>query len=131
MSRPSLLIVCVLVIGALLPDCVDTSALDYVPPSAEGGSGSPPACIECLTGQTGPCAAEYARCLEFPVCEAVMQCLIDKGCVLLPNPNDRVSCGLPCAQEHGLLSGSDPAIEFLASINVCGLANCLDDCKAP
>jgi len=131
MSRPLLGIVCALLIGALLPDCVDTSALDYVPPSAEGGTGSPPACIECLTGQNGPCAAEYARCLEFPVCDAVMQCLIDKGCVLLPNPNDRVSCGLPCATENGLLSGSDPSIPVLSSINTCGLTNCTEKCKAP
>jgi hypothetical protein len=118
----------VLMLGALLPDCVDTSALDYSPPSTEGGVVSPPACIECLTGQTGPCRAEYERCVEFPVCEAVMQCLIEKGCVLLPVPNDRVSCGLPCATEHGLLSGSDPAILVLSSINTCGLTNCTDEC---
>jgi len=117
-----------LALSALLPDCVDTSALDYVPPNVEAGSGSPPACIECLTGQTGPCSAEYQGCLEFPVCEAVMQCLIDRACVLLPVPADRVSCGLPCAQEHGLLSGSDPAINVLAAINICGLTNCTEEC---
>jgi hypothetical protein len=128
MRHAFLVTVCMLALGALLPDCVDTSALDYSPPGTEAGAGSPPACIECLTGPTGSCAAEYERCVEFPVCEAVLQCLIDKGCVLMPNPNDRVSCGLPCATENGLLSGSDPSIGALSSINTCGLTNCTDEC---
>jgi len=130
MSRPSAVIFCVLVLSALLPDCVDTSALDYVPTTLDAGSGTPPACVECVTGQSGPCWTDFQHCLDLEICTNVMQCLIDKGCIALPAA-DRVTCGLPCATEHGLVSATDPSIAVLSDLNICALTNCPIECSPP
>jgi hypothetical protein len=123
-------IVFMLSIGALPSACVDTSALDYVPPATEAGIGTVPACVECITSQNGPCWAQYEPCLQNSLCEVVLQCLIDRACMMLPVPVDRVTCGLPCASEHGLVNANDPAIQKLAELNICALQNCTEQCDA-
>jgi hypothetical protein len=134
MSRLSLVVAAVVLMSTLLPDCVDTSALDFVPPNADaatdgpGDGGTDPICTQCLIGESGPCWDKYEACAEIPICVVVMQCLLDKACLMLPAPADRISCGLPCLEEHGVLAGNDPTVQALAQVNICALQSCTDAC---
>lgn len=117
---------------ALLPRCVDTSALDYVPTDAGVPDATSPACVSCMTAQDGPCWTAYEPCSVIPACVAVMQCLLDTGCLTLPVPADRITCGLPCLDvQEGGFGGDNPTILALAQINLCALQACTEVCNVP
>jgi hypothetical protein len=116
---------------ALLPRCVDTSALDFVPVDAGVADATSPACVSCMTGEDGPCWSAYEPCSKIPACVAVMQCLIDLGCLTRALGVDRVTCGLPCLDEQdGGFGAEDPTIQALLQINSCALQSCTGVCVA-
>lgn len=61
-------------------------------------------------------------------CKPALECLLDEGCFESANFTDRINCGLPCLQAHGVLAGNDPATTALGQINVCIVASCKKAC---
>jgi hypothetical protein len=121
----------------LLPQCVDTTPLDYhAPPTPDAtvpdGSGldndADTPCRECLTDDKGPCASILTDCQKLEKCPKTVECLLDLNCFDLAALQDRITCGLPCLTANGVLAGSDPATQVLAQLNVCAVNSCSSVC---
>jgi hypothetical protein len=122
----------------LLVSCVDTTPLAPTDPDDDADAGRPdgPAgdgsidtpCRRCITGEDSVCFPLYQVCLTTPLCPELSDCLFQEHCYEVPNFEDRVACALPCADKVGIQTGTDPAIPAVLDINVCSIANCLEEC---
>src|SRR5437773_11407729 len=94
--------------------CVDTSPLDYTPPTIavpnlDGGSGDGNAeasplirsCRKCISGEGEPCRPQYDACAKVDKCVGVLDCVVDRGCFEFSELSARFTCGKPCLDEQG------------------------------
>jgi hypothetical protein len=134
--------------GALagLAACLDMSANNYVvpveeaappPPVVDAGEDAPdvdmrPPCVQCLEtpDQPGPgCATELGECRGDPKCNATYDCVIAKSCLTKGDQKKIILCGLPCAQEAGILTQDEPSAVLILDIVACIQASCASPCK--
>ncbi|HEX8794884.1 MAG TPA: hypothetical protein VF765_28250 [Polyangiaceae bacterium] len=88
----------------------------------------PPTCIGCLNtpDDASPpgCASEIAACNANTKCAATYVCAVADNCFKQPSFRDIVNCGIPCAEDAGIVSSSDPAVQLIYNIAVCASCNC-------
>jgi hypothetical protein len=134
-------------IGALagLAACLDMSANNYVvpveeaapPPVVDAGEDAPdvdtrPPCVQCLEApdQPGPgCGTALAECRGDPKCSATYDCVLAKSCLTKGDQKKIILCGLPCAQEAGIIAQDDPSAVLILDIVACIQASCASPCK--
>lgn len=121
--------------AASVTQCVDTSPLAFEPKKDGGTSDAGPAdaaviqsCKKCLTDANAPCSAEYGACAKLVKCPPTLECLLDRGCFESSAIENRISCGLPCLNAQGVLSGNDPTTQALGQINACIASKCSQEC---
>lgn len=118
--------------------CVDTSPLPYTKTSTQvakdAGSDAPlvdgawrQACVSCVESEP---TCSFALCAKDPRCLEFHQCVVDLGCLALPELNARIDCGKSCFQKVGVLDYSDPSLQLYFPINGCTLggAPCAGAC---
>jgi hypothetical protein len=92
----------------------------------------PPTCPDCLNwpDDAAPpgCAAEIAECMTNPKCAATYACCVANGCFLTGSFKGIVNCGLPCAEDAGIVTSNDPAVMLIDNIAVCASCNCNTIC---
>lgn len=92
----------------------------------------PPTCVGCLNtpDDAAPpgCDSELALCRANPKCAATYTCALATGCFQQPTFRDIINCGLPCAEEAGIMSTNDPAVTLIYNIAVCAQCNCNGPC---
>jgi hypothetical protein len=95
-----------------------------------GGKGSGEAvCLGCLA-QPQNCAGLIEECKADPRCAPAFACIEREACFDLPTLDDKINCGLPCAQDAGIQSSADPVIStYLVGLVACGQEKCAVDCK--
>jgi hypothetical protein len=107
--------------------CLDTNAIDFVPaplttlPPADAGTDAEDAdlrrpCQRCAEApdEPGPgCGSAIAACVADPVCALVYQCALAKGCLEKADQHDSVTCGVPCAEEAGVRTTTDPVVTLI------------------
>lgn len=88
----------------------------------------PPTCVGCLNtpddAATPGCATEIAACKKNSECAATYSCAVASGCFQQPSFRDIVNCGIPCAEDAGIVSQTDPAVQLIYDIAVCASCNC-------
>lgn len=114
--------------GAPLPqdgggDARDAAAPDvYVPPTCVG-------CLNTPDDAAHPgCGSELASCLANSKCAATYACALATGCFQQPTFRDIVNCGIPCAEDAGIMSTNDPAVTLIYNIAVCAQCSCNGPC---
>ena len=92
----------------------------------------PPTCVGCLNtpddAASPGCGTEIAVCLANSECAATYACAVATGCFQQPTFRQIVNCGLPCAEDAGIMSTSDPAVQLIYNIAVCASCNCSTIC---
>lgn len=127
---------------APMPDVV---VMESMPPG-DGGQGDaaidgdasapevvvPPTCVGCLNtpddAASRGCATELGACLANAECASTYHCCVAHGCFQQPTFRDIVNCGIPCAEEAGIVSQQDPAVMLIYGIAVCASCNCNGIC---
>ena len=57
-------------------------------------------------------------------------CIVREACLDLRTLDDKISCALPCAQDAGILSTSDPVIStYLVGLVGCAQQKCAAACN--
>lgn len=92
----------------------------------------PPTCVGCLgtPDDAAPpgCGTELALCLANSECAATYACAVATGCFQQPTFRAIVQCGIPCAEEAGIMSTNDPAVTLIYNIAVCAQCSCNGPC---
>jgi hypothetical protein len=106
------------------------ACLDVTPIIVEYDAFDPDAsCLKCLQ-QPENCATNIAACEEVPKCKAAYACMVAQACLDLRRLDDKITCGLPCAQDAGVESVSDPVVtEHLLGFVECGQEKCPEPCN--
>jgi hypothetical protein len=123
------------VCGALVAvaACVDTTAIAFEPQAlttpapADAGLEEEDAdlrrpCQRCVESpdEPGPgCGTETSACSADPQCAQIYACALREGCFEKASRHDAVSCGIPCAQEAGVVSTSDPVVSLILGVTEC------------
>lgn len=91
-----------------------------------------PPCIRCITSPDDAsmpgCADEISACTGNAECAATYACALANGCFEQPSFRDIVNCGIPCAEDAGITTSSDPAITLIYDIATCAQNNCNQPC---
>jgi hypothetical protein len=130
MRRP---LVLVLTLGALLGGFRLLSAcLEITPIIVEkdaGGGATDASCLKCLEAPEN-CEGIIEGCQQDPRCNPVYKCIVSAACLDLRTLDDKINCSLPCAQDAGILSLSDPVITtYLVGLVGCGQQKCAVACN--
>ncbi len=92
----------------------------------------PPTCVGCLgtPDDAAPpgCGTELALCLANTECAATYACAVAAGCFQQPSFRAIVQCGIPCAEDAGIMSTNDPAVTLIYNIAVCAQCSCNGPC---
>jgi hypothetical protein len=106
------------------------ACLDVTPIVVERDAFDPDAsCLRCLEQPEG-CASLIASCQEEARCKPAYACIVAQGCFDLRTIDDKIKCGLPCAQEAGVDNVSDPVITtYLLGLVACGQQKCAVSCN--
>ncbi len=105
--------------------CVDTTPIVVVHDAFDPDA----SCLSCLQAPEG-CADLLASCVDNPRCKPVYECMVRQSCLDLRTLDDKIKCGLPCAQEAGIDSVLDPVVsDYLVSLVGCGEAKCAEACN--
>lgn len=92
----------------------------------------PPTCIGCVThpddAATPGCATEIATCKANAECAATYACAVANDCFQQPSFRDIINCGIPCAEDAGIVSSNDHAVCLIYNIAVCASCNCSSIC---
>ena len=92
----------------------------------------PPTCVGCLNtpddAASPGCGTEIAVCHTNSECAATYACAVATGCFQQPTFRQIVNCGLPCAEDAGIMSTTDPAVQLIYNIAVCAACNCSNIC---
>lgn len=110
----------------VLPNDADAAVMPEAPPP-------PPTCLGCINlpddaGKPG-CASDVAACLKNPECSGTYLCAVRDNCFQQPSFKDIVACGLPCAEEAGIMSTNDPAVQLIENIAICAACRCDEICS--
>jgi hypothetical protein len=128
--------------NAPMPDVVvETGPMPEgsVPDAAVDGDAStrpevvvPPTCLGCLhwsdDAMPPGCASELAACMTSSKCAATYVCCVASGCFQAGSFKGIVNCGIPCAEDAGIVSSNDPAVQLIYDIAVCASCNCDNLC---
>lgn len=125
--------------------CLDMSPNNFVPavqeaeppPIVDAGPDVPdvdmrPPCEQCIESpdQPGPgCADELAACRADPRCNATYDCVIAHSCLTRGSQRRIILCGLPCAQDAGIIAQDDPAAVLVLAVVACLQTACPSECK--
>jgi hypothetical protein len=78
-------------------------------------------CKACMAApdEPGPgCDNEYGPCEADPKCTGILQCIYAAGC--FGGKSSRfLSCGIPCVEEAGVLTSTDPSLGTATSLFEC------------
>jgi hypothetical protein len=113
--------------------CLDTNAIDFVPaaittlPPVDAGPDAEDAdlrrpCQRCVESPDDPgpgCGNAVAACVADPVCVLVYQCALARGCLEKADQHDSVTCGVPCAEEAGVRTTTDPVVTLILGVTDC------------
>jgi hypothetical protein len=86
-------------------------------------------CVKCLE-QPQTCEGIIDQCRQDPRCKPVYVCISALACLDLRTLDDKINCSLPCAQDAGILSTSDPVIStYLVGLVGCAQEKCAEPCN--
>jgi hypothetical protein len=135
MSRRRLLLAIALVLALLAVvtaattvGCYDVTPI-YVAPK-EAGLIADAGCSKCLNKPVpdNGCADNVAECHADERCAGVLACLEALECLDRPGLDDKLNCGLPCANEAGITTTTDPVITTLLDLVKCAQLHCSIEC---
>src|SRR5690242_18629535 len=97
------------------------ACLDVTPIIVERDAFQPDAtCLRCLETPEG-CRSLIDSCQANARCKPAYACMVERSCLDLLTIDDKIKCGLPCAQEAGVESLSDPIVStYLLGLVSCG-----------
>jgi hypothetical protein len=84
-------------------------------------------CLACLQGPDA-CADLIVSCEADSICNPTYACMVARSCLDLRTVDDKIKCGLVCAQEAGVHSLQDPETAYLVSFVSCGRQRCPAPC---
>ncbi len=125
-------IVVVLSFGAVavglrvLAACVDTTpiVIDKGDTFQEDAS-----CLSCLETPAA-CGELIGQCKADTRCLPVYDCLLAEHCLDLESFDDKINCGIPCAQSEGIVSLNDPVVStYMAGLVRCSTEQCAIPCN--
>ena len=128
--RRALILLCLLALPVaglrLLSACLYFTPITVERDAQSGGAGE---CARCID-QPGNCIGIIEQCKKAdPRCDPAYTCILRENCFDLINLDDKINCGLPCAQDAGILSSSDPVIStYLVGLIACAQEKCADPC---
>lgn len=94
--------------------------------SATSGDAS---CLPCLE-QPETCVGLIEQCQGDPRCKPAFECIERESCFERPTLDDKINCGLPCAQDAGIQSATDPVIAtYLVGLVACAQEKCAVPCN--
>ncbi len=86
-------------------------------------------CLACLERPEN-CVGIIDQCQQDPRCMPVYACILREACLDLHTLDDKINCSLPCAQDAGILSSSDPVVStYLVGLVGCGQEKCAQECN--
>ncbi|MDB5216151.1 MAG: hypothetical protein JWO86_4078 [Myxococcaceae bacterium] len=86
-------------------------------------------CLKCLEAPES-CAGIIEQCQQDPRCNPVYACIVREACLDLRTLDDKINCSLPCAQDAGILSATDPVIAtYLVGLVGCAQQKCAVACN--
>ena len=99
---------------------------------AEGGTVGPTTpCAICIDDQVAGgaegCAENNAPCWEDTKCEAMMLCILNRGCLEL-SAELMIGCSTPCSAAVGISEMTDPAVVRGLPVMTCAQTECADVC---
>lgn len=105
------------------------ACLDVNPVIVDNDAYDPDAgCLKCLQQPTG-CADIITSCEGDLLCRPTYTCMVALGCLDLRTIDDKIKCGLGCAQDAGITSVDDPTTAYLINLVACGRQRCTDPCN--
>jgi len=125
-----LLLSCLALLGGfrLLSACLEITPI-IVEKDASGGADSDASCLKCLEAPE-TCDGIIEQCQQDPRCDPVYKCIVGEACLDLRTLDDKINCSLPCAQDAGILSASDPVIStYLVGLVGCAQQKCAAPCN--
>ena len=112
----------------VLSACLDVTPI-IVERDASAAVEGDASCLKCLE-QPDTCEGIIDQCKEDPRCQPVYVCITSLACLDLRTLDDKINCSLPCAQDAGILSASDPVIStYLVGLVGCAQQKCADPCN--
>ena len=136
MSKTRCLVAAVLSPLVLAAACGDFSPEPYtgIPPPEGGlpeGGFSQDVVLESLPTNCNDCIADYclAPCAASTMCANAYSCIKYFMCFQGHNMNDAVTCAIPCAEQAGIHSATDPGdVLLLYNLLDCAYASCQKLC---
>ena len=105
--------------------CLDTTPIVVESDAFVADAG----CLKCLE-EPENCKDTLQACIDDSRCNPAYVCIIAQKCLDLRTIDDKIKCGLPCAQEAGIESISDPVVStYLVGILACGQQKCATPCN--
>ena len=108
-----------------------SACLEITPIIVERDASAPAdaGCAKCLE-QPDTCEGIIDQCRQDPRCIPVYACISALACLDLRTLDDKINCSLPCAQDAGIVSSSDPVITtYLVGLVACGQQKCATECN--
>ena len=111
----------------VLSACLDITPIIV---DRDGQSAVPDAsCVKCLE-RPETCEGIIDQCGQDPRCAPVYVCISKLACLDLLTLDDKIKCSLPCAQDAGIVSVSDPVIaNYLVGLVGCAQEKCALPCN--
>jgi hypothetical protein len=129
MRRSLLILMTLAVVVAgfrLLSACLTVTPIIVERDGSAAGDGG---CLKCLE-QPASCAGIIEDCQDDPRCKPVYACMVREACLDLLTLDDKIKCGLPCAQDAGIESVTDPVIStHLVGLVACAQEKCAEACN--
>jgi hypothetical protein len=105
--------------------CLDTTPIIVSTDAFQADAG----CFKCLE-QPENCLDNLQACVDDQRCKPAYDCIVAQSCLDLRTIDDKIKCGLPCAQEAGIESVTDPVVStHLVGILACGQQKCAEPCN--
>ncbi len=134
---------CPAIAGVAATACLDftpnyVGAPDAAPPDPviDAGPDAPdvdtrPSCQRCIETPDTPgpgCADELTTCLADPLCKAAYACILANGCLTKGSRQKVILCGLPCAEDAGIITQNEPAAIEILDVASCASRACAPSC---
>ena len=115
--------------AALVTALAVIACLDLTPihvPSKDSGLLADASCTRCLADD---CTPVLDGCRADPRCAPVLVCLEALSCFDEPVLDQKINCGLPCLEDAGITTTTDPVVDRLQALIQCGQSSCPIDCN--
>jgi hypothetical protein len=86
------------------------------------------ACRTCLFGENSVCRPEVAACEANDNCRRMLECSGRRGCLTAPTIQEQTTCALPCLDEVGVKTSTDPGVVLSLLLTGCKVTNCKREC---